>query len=77
LLRDAGLKEVNVREMAWTHRADPELWWSGPAAGPGTAGVVLAAQTPEVIAKIRTEYDRRVGEKLELPTSALLAVGTA
>lgn len=77
LLRDAGLKDVSVREMAWTHRADPELWWSGPAVGLGTAGVVLTAQTPEVIAKIRAEYDRRVGDKLELRTSALLAVGTA
>lgn len=76
LLRGAGLTDVRAWSMDWVHTADPRAWWSGPAAGLGSAGAVLAAQAPEVITRIRAEYDRRVGERLELPTTAILAVGT-
>jgi SAM-dependent methyltransferase len=76
LLRGAGLRDVSAWSMDWVHRADPELWWSGPAAGLANAGAVLAAQTPEVRERIRAEYDKRVGGWLELPTSAIVAVGT-
>jgi SAM-dependent methyltransferase len=76
LVRGAGLRDVRAWSMDWLHRADPQLWWSGPAAGLGSAGAVLTAQTPEVIEKIRAEYAKRVGAWLELPTTAVLAVGT-
>ena len=76
LVRGAGLDDVRAWPIDWVHRADPQLWWSGPAAGLGSAGAVLTAQTPEVIARIRAEYDRRVGAWLQRPTTALLAVGT-
>jgi SAM-dependent methyltransferase len=76
LVREAGLTGVSGRTIDWVHRADPQLWWSGPAAGVASAGAVLTAQTPPMIARIRAEYDRRVGAWLERPTTALLAAGT-
>jgi SAM-dependent methyltransferase len=76
LVRGSGLTGVTAWSLDWVHRADPDLWWSGPAAGLATAGAVLTAQTPEVIARIREEYDKRVGDQVELPVTAILAVGT-
>lgn len=33
LLRGAGLTATRCETLAWTHRTDPEAWWSGPASG--------------------------------------------
>ncbi len=83
LLRDAGLREVRCSTMAWTHRADPEDWWSGPANGLATPGLVLEHQAPDRIPVIRAAYDRLTapyrdfGGRLALPTSALLASAVA
>ena len=82
LLRDAGLTGVRCTEPAWTHRTDPEDWWSGPANGVATPGLVLEHQPQHRIAGIRAVFDRLTapfrdsGGRLALPTSALLAVGT-
>lgn len=76
LLRGAGLRDVSAWSLDWVHRADPDLWWSGPAAGLANAGAVLTAQTPEVRERIRAEYDRRVGPWLAMPTRAIVAVGS-
>ncbi|ADD41341.1 class I SAM-dependent methyltransferase [Stackebrandtia nassauensis] len=83
LLADAKFVEVETRTVPWKHRVDPELWWSGPAAGLASFGQVLAAQTPETVARIKREYDRLSAEfrvatgELALPTAALLAVAVA
>ena len=83
LLMKAGLSDVVSTEIAWEHRVDPEVWWSGPAGGLGGVGYVLTRQTPEMVAKIKQEYDRLAATRLDadgsllLPAIALLAHGRA
>ncbi len=83
LLMKAGLSDVVSTEIAWEHRVDPEVWWSGPAGGLGGVGYVLTRQTPEMVAKIKQEYDRLAAPRLDtdgslpLPAIALLAHGRA
>ena len=66
---------------AGTRQWRAEDWWSGPANGLGTAGHVIAAQTPEMVARIKASFDRLSAPYLDgagmlaLPTAALLAVG--
>jgi SAM-dependent methyltransferase len=82
LLRDAGLDDVRCELVSWVHRPDPEDWWSGPANGIGTPGLILQSQPPNMIARIRREYDQAIADYrdddglLALPTAALLASGT-
>ncbi|MEU7586653.1 class I SAM-dependent methyltransferase [Micromonospora sp. NPDC049230] len=79
LLDAAGLTDVRCDTITWVHRTDPEAWWSGPANGISKAGLVLAAQPPDVLTRIRTGYDeltaayRDSDGLLALPTAALLA----
>ncbi|SFE76310.1 Ubiquinone/menaquinone biosynthesis C-methylase UbiE [Actinacidiphila alni] len=79
ILADAGLPGAVTRTVGWDHLVDPEVWWSGPAAGIATVGQLLVAQPPEVIAEIRAAYDRlseeflRPDGRLALPHTALLA----
>ncbi|WP_369186030.1 class I SAM-dependent methyltransferase [Streptomyces sp. Y1] len=81
LLERAGWADVAGGELAWTHRADPEVWWSGPAGGVANIGLVVTGQTPEVFARIKSAYDRLAAEQvaedglLDLPALALLASG--
>jgi SAM-dependent methyltransferase len=81
LLTRAGLTDVTTRLFRWEHRTDPEVWWSGSAGGVGAIGHAVTSQTPEVIAKIKQEYDRLAADYLDsdgllrLPTSAVLATG--
>jgi SAM-dependent methyltransferase len=81
LLTSTGLSDVRASSPAWTHRVDPEVWWSGPAGGIGALGVLLAAQPPAVIAKIKQEYDRIAADRLDehgmlaFPVVAYLASG--
>jgi SAM-dependent methyltransferase len=81
LLTRAGLTTVHSALIDWTHRTDPEAWWSGPANGLGTPGSVMRRQPPETIARIRQEFSRLTAPyvdadgRLGLPTSALLGVG--
>jgi SAM-dependent methyltransferase len=79
LLRRAGLTDAVCDTIAWSHRTDPEAWWSGPANGIGSSGVVLRRQDTATIDRVRIEYDRHTapyrdaGGLLALPTAALLA----
>ncbi|MEU5909749.1 hypothetical protein [Micromonospora sp. NPDC047527] len=79
LLDAAGLTGVRCRTVSWAHRTDPEAWWSGPANGISTPGLVMEAQPPEMISRIRAAYDelttayRNTEGLLALPTAALLA----
>ncbi|GAA2374527.1 class I SAM-dependent methyltransferase [Dactylosporangium salmoneum] len=79
LLAGAGLSDVRCRTIAWTHHADPEDWWSGPANGIGALGLLMEHQPPSMITRIRHEYERLTAAYrsddglLALPTAALLA----
>lgn len=81
LVEQAGWSEVVGRELAWTHRADPEVWWSGPAGGVANIGLVVTGQTPEMFARVKAAYDRLAAERvaedglIDLPAVALLASG--
>ncbi|NUO55573.1 MAG: methyltransferase domain-containing protein [Hamadaea sp.] len=83
LLAEAGLGDVGCETVAWEHVTDAEDWWSGPANGIASIGQLVVAQTPEVVDRIRARYldlssaYRRADGLLALPTSALLASGTA
>ncbi|WP_097321525.1 class I SAM-dependent methyltransferase [Paractinoplanes atraurantiacus] len=83
LLRQAGLADVTCETLAWKHRTDPESWWSGPANGLSSPGLVMQRQDSGTLDRIRQEYDRHTAAyreedgRLALPTSALLAAGTA
>jgi hypothetical protein len=79
LLTAAGLADVRCATLTWVHRADPVDWWSGPAAGIGSVGLVVQRQPAAVRERIRREYDRLsapyrdADNTLRLPTAALLA----
>ncbi|AXI80867.1 class I SAM-dependent methyltransferase [Peterkaempfera bronchialis] len=81
LLRTAGFTDASCRTLAWDHRATPEEWWSGPAAGVATIGQTVVSQQPATIAEIRRHYDLLSAEftgpdgMLVLPHTALLAHG--
>ncbi|GAA2139494.1 class I SAM-dependent methyltransferase [Kitasatospora kazusensis] len=82
LADEAGWKGADCREVAWTHRPDPEVWWSGVAGGVANMGMVVAGQPPAVIAQVKEHYDRLAVDllgadgRLELPAVALLAGAT-
>ena len=81
LLADAGLHDVAAVTVAFTHRVDPELWWSGPARGVASIGTVFAGQTAEVAASMRAHYDRLSAPyladgRLHLPACAVVGSGT-
>lgn len=81
LLASAGLHDIQVRSLRWTHRTGTESQWRGAAAGVGGIGRTVTSQSPEVRLAMKTEYDRLVvnlteNGRLRLDTEALLAVGT-
>ncbi len=82
LLTRAGLTDVTSETIAWDHRTDAEAWWNGTAGGLATAGLVLAAQDPATVARVRAVFDRQMAAYrqpdglLALPTAALLAAAT-
>ena len=81
LLTNAGLRDVEVCSLTWSHSADPDSLWRGAAAGVGGIGNTVTSQSPEVRARMKAEYDRLVHDltengRLRLDTEALLAVGT-
>jgi len=81
LLRRAGLHDVEGRTLTWTHRVDPEVWWSGPANGVAAIGATVTSQTPETRIRIKQEFDRLAADlvdaegMLPLPVTAFLARG--
>src|SRR5665648_250451 len=48
LLCGGGLLKIETDMFAFTHRIDPESWWSGPAQGLASMGAVVINQTPEM-----------------------------
>ncbi|MGW2476736.1 class I SAM-dependent methyltransferase [Streptomyces sp. NPDC001665] len=81
LLTAAGLRDVQSDTHTWDHRADPEDWWAGPAAGIGAIGGMVTSAGPEGVAAAKREYDVLCGEfladdgLLTLPHAAVLAQG--
>jgi len=79
LLGRSGFTHIRCDTLTWTHHTDPESWWSGPANGIGTPGVLLQRQDPNTIDRVRKHYDdltaayRDPDGQLALITSALLA----
>ncbi|MEU3226565.1 class I SAM-dependent methyltransferase [Streptomyces sp. NPDC006976] len=81
LLTAAGLGDVRGETHAWEHRADPEDWWAGPAAGIGAVGGMVTSAGPDGVAAAKREYDVLCGEfladdgLLSLPHVAVLGQG--
>ena len=78
LVAAAGLTAVQVRTVEWRVRIDADRFWSGPATGLAGIGSVVTAQSPQMQARMKREYDRLVQAllvdgQLELPSWALLA----
>ncbi|MGW4895823.1 class I SAM-dependent methyltransferase [Kitasatospora sp. NPDC004240] len=79
LLTSAELREATCRTLTWDHRAAPEEWWGGPAAGVGFIGQLLLSHPEETRAEVRRHFDALaqdlLGEDglLVLPHAALLA----
>ncbi|MEV5596499.1 class I SAM-dependent methyltransferase [Streptomyces sp. NPDC052496] len=81
LLRAAGLADVRCTTLAWDHRATPDEWWSGPAAGVASAGQIVVSRPPAEIAEIKRRYDALCAQftgpdgRLVLPHTALVGSG--
>ena len=77
-LLGTAFAEARVDRVEWTHRADPQQWWSGPANGLSAFGEILEGLSPAEVAQVRAAYDDLsaaylgAGGLLELPTAALL-----
>jgi len=83
LLRRAGVLDIESTIVEWDHRVDPEQWWAGAAHGLASIGYVVSRQDEATVLRMKAQYDRLVRPHLDrqgllcLPTSALLAYGTA
>lgn len=81
LLAGAGLTEVEVRTISFTHRlADAEELWNGLLAGTVRMRALVAGQGEDSKRRIRAELERllavhRSGAELEVPVS--IKLGTA
>jgi SAM-dependent methyltransferase len=81
LLSDAGLGDVDVRTLAFTHRvADGNELWNGLLGGTVRTRALVLAQPEDVQARIRAAFDRLVrpyarNGGLEIPVSVKLASG--
>jgi len=82
LLRDAGgLTDVSVETVSFTHHvADGDELWDGLSGGTVRMRALVQAQPGDVLARIRTAFDRLVRPYaddggLELPVSVKIASG--
>lgn len=82
LLRDAGLRDVRVDHIAWTHHVPGDQWWHDVLGGTVRTASRIDAQDDATTARIRAAYDRAVAahvssdDRVALPAAALLASGT-
>ncbi|SEG64940.1 Methyltransferase domain-containing protein [Actinacidiphila yanglinensis] len=78
LLTAAGLAGARCATLRWNHVVDPEVWWSGPAAGVASIGQILQSLPPHDVEEVRRHYDLLSAEfrtpdgSLSLPHTALL-----
>jgi SAM-dependent methyltransferase len=79
LLEGAGLEDVSVRTVSFTHRAaSPAELWRGLLGGTVRTSAIILRQTEEMQREIRTAFDEivrryEVDAQLELPVSVRLA----
>jgi SAM-dependent methyltransferase len=83
LLRHAGLGNVRVDHVTWTHRVDPDQWWRDVLSGTVLTSAMIGGQPADTFRRVRTAYDGIVSQYLaadrflRLPAAALVAVGEA
>ncbi|MEV6932322.1 methyltransferase domain-containing protein [Dactylosporangium sp. NPDC051485] len=83
MLTAAGLRDVGAEPVEWVHRTGVEELWQGTASGFGALGALLRDESPEMVGRVRREYERAVvpyrsGDgSLAIPTGAVLGWGTA
>jgi SAM-dependent methyltransferase len=81
LLTIAGLEDVTVCSLEWTHPvASAEAWWQGGLAGLVRVSAVVRSQSADVQSRIRAAFDRlvetyRVGSGFLVPVAARIASG--
>jgi|SRR5688572_5521098 len=81
LLTIAGLEEVTVRTVTWTHRIPTaDAWWNGGLNSLLRASTIVMTQPVEVQRRIRGVFDRlierhRVDGAFVVPVSAKIAAG--
>jgi hypothetical protein len=81
LLRDAGLRDVEVRTITVTHRlSSADEYWDGMVQATVRTGALVFGQLDEVQARIRSVFDRlvrgyEVNGGVEIPISAKVASG--
>jgi hypothetical protein len=79
LLHDAGLVDVTVTNLAFTHRMpSADALWDALLDGTVRASAQVRGQTPDMQRSIRRAFDRIVadyhtGSELELPVSVKIA----
>ncbi|MBV2356118.1 class I SAM-dependent methyltransferase [Streptomyces sp. J2-1] len=89
LLAGDGFHGVEAHEPSWDHLTTAGEWWGAAAGGVATVGLVLTAQDPETVVRVRRAYDRLCApfvtgpsrstgdaRRLALPHVAVLASGT-
>ncbi len=81
LLRAAGCRDVEGRPVSWEWRVTPDDLWAAPTGGVAGVGVVWRAQTADVQARMRAEFDRlrqplMDGEHLVIPASGVMVWGS-
>ncbi|MFE1439497.1 class I SAM-dependent methyltransferase [Streptomyces sp. NPDC058739] len=84
LLTEAGFTGAACAETRFEHRAGVEEWWTAAASGLATIGLIVTAQDPCTVARIREAYGRIAAAEyvddhgeLSLEHGALLARATA
>jgi SAM-dependent methyltransferase len=81
LLRAAGMTDVAVRTVSFTHRLpDLDYWWNGGLGSLARASANIYGQPPEVQRKVREIFDRlakvyEVPGGFDVPVSAKIASG--
>jgi len=81
LLTIAGLKDVTVRTLTWTHCIPGvDAWWEGGMASLVRASAGVLAQPPAMQRKIRASFERlaeayRTADGLTVPSVAKIAAG--
>lgn len=79
LLGGAGLRDVAVRSLLFTHRVPTaQALWDGVMEGTVRTSALVRSQSPGVRGRIRANFDRLAGnhladEGLELPVSVKIA----
>lgn len=81
VLSDAGLDDVTVRDVTWTHRVPSlDAWWEGGMGSLVRAAALVIGQPPETQQRVRRAFDRlaesyRSSDGFVVPMAAKLGSG--